>query len=150
MFQHLCALLLSEGTRVVQLSGSGLAKNCQKGCNYAKKRNFKVRRILGVCIQLLIPFPKSLGIVLHRDWSWHQVGHPLSIPGKSLFSKVKSCCDSQKHVRCKTRVGLSWGFLVGNQSFGILQVAVAVHQFRRSLAMDLYTVDLSLLETLTV
>ena len=83
------------------------------------------------------------------------MGHPLSIPGRSLFSKVKSCYDFEKHLNCKTSVDVGWGFLVGSQLFGILQVAFTVSLFRGSLAMDLYAVglaavDLSLLETLTV
>lgn len=75
--------------------------------------------------------------------------------GTLLASQEKVCFPKSnlavtpRNVCCKTSVGLSWPFLVGNQSFGILQVVVAVRQFRGSLAMDLYTVDLSLLETLT-
>lgn len=54
-FWDVCELLLPERTWVVQLTGSGLAKNCWKDCNFAElcnhaeKRDFNVRRALRVC-----------------------------------------------------------------------------------------------------
>lgn len=81
-------------------------------------------------------------------------GTLLAFQEKVCFSKSSFAVTSRNMLVVKS-IGLSRGFLVGDQSFGISQMVVAVCQFRRSLAIDLYTVGLaavglSLLETLTV
>lgn len=158
MFKDLCALLLSDRPPSGATQGIRVGQDsCQRDCNsMLKKGTLKLGEYLEAVYSDMNSFSKFNGCgLVQRSQSCHQVGHPLSSPGKSLFSKIKSCYDFQKHVSCKTRVGVGWGFLVGSQLFGILQVVFAVCLFRGSLAMDLYAlglaaVDLSLLETLTV